>query len=92
MAAENGSMEKLGTRKKTRDRFLVSGLFIESSHAPRMSHLSRGKASLGFPDRDIRMDCCDWEEINVFDTPIAVVEHRNFIHQKQGLDMAATVL
>ncbi|HTO32441.1 MAG TPA: hypothetical protein VL202_14890 [Pararhizobium sp.] len=77
MAAENGSMEKLGTRKKTRDRFLVSGLFIENSHAPRMSHLSRGKASTGFPNCDIRMDGCDREEINVCDTPIAVVETGN---------------
>ena len=36
MAAEKGSMEKFGTRKKTRERFLVSGLFIDGFHALRM--------------------------------------------------------
>ena len=47
MAAEKGSMEKFGTRKKTRERFLVSGLFIDEVHAADAS-LQAKPAGLAF--------------------------------------------
>ena len=74
IAAENGSMEKFGTRKKTRERFLVNGLFIERFPAPRMSHLSRGLASSGNSKNDIGMDASDCKEINVCDIEPAGVK------------------
>ncbi|MBP1857311.1 hypothetical protein [Rhizobium herbae] len=75
-------MEKFGTRKKTRDRFLVSGLFIEGSHAPRMSHLSRGKAASSFSDCDIGMDASDWEEINLCDVGRCAAESGNTVKNR----------
>ncbi|WEZ83184.1 hypothetical protein P6U16_20320 [Rhizobium sp. 32-5/1] len=60
-------MEKFGTRKKTRDRFLVIGLFMRRFHGQRMSHLSRGIWIPSWPEYDIRMDVRDGEEINICD-------------------------
>ncbi|WP_162251119.1 hypothetical protein [Rhizobium sp. Root482] len=56
-------MEKLGTRKNTRERFVVKGFVIGGSMRRGMSHLSRGRPASRYLESDIGMDGRDGEGI-----------------------------
>lgn len=64
IAAEKGSMEKFGTRKKTRERFLVSGLFMRLPMLGDAGIFVAWKILFGLSVCDIRMDSSDRKEIS----------------------------